>query len=386
MNFIRTTHTWISYLSLGYFGYFQTIWGPMMPLLREELGLNFTIGGLHATFFAVGMVAAGIISVGLTQFMSEKTLFWFGSAGMASGVGLLIIANTVYMTLSAALLMGLFGTLLLIMLQASLAAEHHQFSAKAILEANVSAAIGASLAPLTVGFFVGLAIDWRAALIVGICFWILIFIFGYRRAFPTIPTASEESPRSRLPSAFWLVWFVIVLGVAAEWCVTLWTADFLIQALNFDLSVASLSVAVFAISGILARLLGARLTERFSAPQMLLVTLSLAFLGTSIFWISRHAMTSFIALALIGLGIANLYPLGVAIALQLAPEQRNLASARASLGAAIAILIAPQTLGIAADGITIQNAYAIIPVLVMVAIGLIITLKRVTLSTEKLNL
>ena len=68
-------------------------------------------------------------------------------------------------------------------------------------------------------------------------------------------------------------------------------------------------------------------------------------------------------LAVAGLGIANLYPLGLATNLGLAAASPDTASARVSLGGGLAILTAPLALGALADRTGLRTAYGAVPVM-----------------------
>jgi hypothetical protein len=43
--FIRNRFTWLAYTMLAYIGFTQSMPGPLMPFLRIELSLNYTLGG-----------------------------------------------------------------------------------------------------------------------------------------------------------------------------------------------------------------------------------------------------------------------------------------------------------------------------------------------------
>ena len=43
--FFRNRLTWLAYAMLAYIGFTQSMLGPLMPFLRSELQLNYTLGG-----------------------------------------------------------------------------------------------------------------------------------------------------------------------------------------------------------------------------------------------------------------------------------------------------------------------------------------------------
>ena len=54
--FLRDRFTWLAYLMLAYFAYLQAVLGPLVPFLRDELHLSYTVSGLHLSAFSIGMV------------------------------------------------------------------------------------------------------------------------------------------------------------------------------------------------------------------------------------------------------------------------------------------------------------------------------------------
>jgi fucose permease len=78
---------------------------------------------------------------------------------------------------------------------------------------------------------------------------------------------------------------------------------------------------------------------------------------------------SLTGLFLTGLGIANLYPITLSLALGLAPGRSDTASARATLAVGTAIMLAPLALGALADALGLQAAHAVVPALLALAWG-----------------
>jgi MFS family permease len=69
-----------------------------------------------------------------------------------------------------------------------------------------------------------------------------------------------------------------------------------------------------------------------------------------------------------GIGVANLYPLMVALALGATPGQPNEAGARLTFASGTAILAAPLLLGALADAAGIRLAYAMVPIFILGAL------------------
>ena len=115
-TFHRDRFTWLAYLLLGGFAYLQASLGPLMPFVRSELNLSYTVGGLHLSAFAAGMIGAGLLAAPLARRFGRRALFWGGAAGMSIGALLLLAGTHPSATIGAALVMGFLGTLMLTIL------------------------------------------------------------------------------------------------------------------------------------------------------------------------------------------------------------------------------------------------------------------------------
>ena len=60
--FQRDRLTWVAYVMLAWFAYLQASPGVVVPHLRDELDLSYSVGGLHLAAFAAGSMVAGLAS------------------------------------------------------------------------------------------------------------------------------------------------------------------------------------------------------------------------------------------------------------------------------------------------------------------------------------
>ena len=119
---------------------------------------------------------------------------------------------------------------------------------------------------------------------------------------------------------------------------------------------------------VLGRIAGSRLTHLISVNRLLLLSIALAIAGFASFWLASVLFWTLLGLFVAGLGIANLFPLSLSIASSVVePHQSDTASGRISLGSGLAILTAPQVLGSVADYSSIQSAYGVVAVFLLVA-------------------
>ncbi len=375
MTFTRTPLTWLNYALLAFYAYYQAGLGPLMPFLRDELNLSYTQGGFYPSAFALGMIGAGVGGASLAEWLGRRTILWGGTAVLVVGVLGLLFGPSMWLTLPAVLLMGLSGTLVMVMVQAILADAHGASRATALTEANVAASLSATIPPLAVGGLVMLGLGWRAAYVWPLLVVALLAWWGSKLSIPTPTAVDKTRPAPPMPRTFWFIWVVLVFSVAAEWCVVLWSADYLETVVGFARAQAALLMALFFGAAVVGRLIGSQLTRRYSSEWLLRGALVISLIGFLLFWQAPFTAVRLIGLVISGAGIANLFPLAMSTAVSIDPAQSNRTSALAALGGGIAIFLAPLFLGSLADQWGLQVAMSTVPVLLVVAFSLTIISK-----------
>ena len=372
--FLRNRLTWLAYLMLAYIAVNQTILGPLMPTLRREMNLNYTFGGMLPAASALGLVFSGLVGDWLARYFKRQSLFWGGSVGLVSGVILLSFSHNFELAIVAALAMGFGSSLTQVMIQALLSDEHGEKRAMAFTEANVAASLSATVTPVLIGTLQGLHWNWRLIPILPLFLLILLATFYYRVPVPdNAPLqAGPTTVPANLPFTFWMYWLVLFLVVAVEMAIAVWATDFLANVAGLGATNAALAFSAFPAAMLTGRFLGSRLTQQWSSHVLLLLAIIITMIGFPIFWLARTATLNIVGLFITGLGIANLYPLTLSIAVGLAAQQSNQASARASLAVGTALLAIPLFLGWLADRLGIQNAYSIVIVLAVLALAIVI--------------
>jgi hypothetical protein len=68
-TFVRYRITWLAYGFLAYMTFMPTALGPLMPYMRDELNLSYTLGALHLSVMALGVVISGLTADRLIRFL-----------------------------------------------------------------------------------------------------------------------------------------------------------------------------------------------------------------------------------------------------------------------------------------------------------------------------
>ena len=370
-RFTRDRMTWVSYWMLGYFAYLEAVLGPVMPFLRDDLHLSYGIASLHFSAFAFGGVVTGALGDRVVLWLGRRLVFWGGAAGMALGALLFILSPSAVGTVAAAFLMGVLGSLLLLCIQSSLADRHGAWRAVALTEANVAASIFAILSSLVVGVVAASRLGWRMALILPLAVPLIVAIAGWHTDLGQMrPPEGHGAGPKRIPASFWAIAGVVFLETGVEWCVAYWGAGFLVASGHLSKAAAATALGAFFLAMVIGRFGGSVLMRRIRGSLVLLVSLGLALGAFLLFWLGGSPAWHVAGLFLVGLGVANVYPVSIALATDSVSLHADWASARVGIAAATSILLAPFVLGTLADRTGIERAFAIAIPLLLAALAL----------------
>ncbi|MHB2166935.1 MFS transporter [Alsobacter sp. R-9] len=357
----REPVTFVAYATAGYFTLVLNFIGPSLPHLRAELGLRYAEAALHTSAFAVGMMLCGLFGERIVARMGRRAAVWTGTAGMAVGMTLFAVAPGASVSVAGCFVMGLVGTLQLVVMPAVISERHGASRGIAFAEQNVLAYLGALVAPLAVAAAVG-AGSWRLAALAGWGAAIAMLLMFRGVVFPAAPPAPAAGT-APLPRRYWAFWTLLLLTVATEFCMTVWGPSYLETEVGLPRHLAVLAGAVFPLGMVAGRITGTLLMRRIPEDRFVVPSIALAFVGFMLFWKAPVPPLALAGLLVAGLGVANLYPSGIAQALAAAGPATATAAARASFGSGFAILVAPLALGALADHFGLALAYAVVPLL-----------------------
>jgi len=284
-----------------------------------------------------------------------------------AGVLLIAFSPSVVGTIGGALTMGLFGTLSLMANQAVLSDLHGDQRTIALTESNVVATSASITAPLLIGGLAAAGWGWQSAVILTLpCALLLWAVFRSVQFPPSKPPAADHADDHHLPLAFWMLCVVLFLVASVEWCVIYWGADFLASVVGLERAAAASAMTLFFVAMAGGRLLGSRLARRYAGVTLLLAAIVIALGGFLLFWLAAAPLFSLIGLFVAGLGIANFYPLTVAVATGAAPHLIDRATARLAVAGGAALLLAPLAVGAISDVAGMRWGFGIVAPLLLI--------------------
>jgi MFS family permease len=373
----RTGGTWIAYLALVYFSLILNSLGPVTSLVRMEQGLTYGQAGLLSSSFASGLIVASLIAAPISRRLGPWNTLALAGAGLICGCTLICLAKGFPLVLAGALLAGTLGSCIISEVPLVLAEEHQQRSTTAFTEANALASASAIFSPAAVGLAERLNFGWRAALLTPFLLAITaVFIFVFARPKTAPPNRSVALQTNRLRSAFWLTWCLLFFSVAAEFTIIFWATDYFRQGGSMDGSQAAGVLAIFFVAMCLGRAIGSRLTLLAPPVAIVLFSFAVAFFGSFLYCFALAITARAVGLGLLGLGIANLYPTFLSLAISKAKPNVTRASARTTLASGLAILVFPFVVGGLADQIGLRQAQLLIPSVLLSVLFLFLWLLR----------
>jgi len=106
---------------------------------------------------------------------------------------------------------------------------------------------------------------------------------------------------------------------------------------------------------------------------VLWASLAVTAAGFVLFWLAGQPAAAIAGLFACGLGLANLYPLSLALAMAAAPGHGDAANARTALLGGVIVIAAPYLLGSLADHLGLRPAFTVEPALIGACALLLLT-------------
>ena len=348
--------------------------GPAQPLLRAQQHTSLTVAGLHGTSMGIAAILAGFVNPHLTHRFGRQITSWIGFAFFCFGVLMFVLCPPVQLTLLATLIGG-FGVSTIINTMVTQLSDHFPNDASdAVSQASGISSGGYIIGTLSVGAIASTTLSWRLGLLSVIPLSLLLYFYA-RPHISKEHVPHEDGPeRGAMSVKFWIAWIGFIACISTEFGTTFWAAALVQDRVGSTPAISTLSMLAFGIGMAMGRWYGPHVLRRFSLDSQLKTVLVFQFCGFGIFWSSHVMWVSLITLLMVGIGVSMQFALNSMRLIGLSGGRPDLAIGRSSLAAGIAIAASPFLLGVFGDQFGISRAYLMVPVLILIGLGTIITI------------
>lgn len=335
-------------------------WAPLVPFAKARLALDEARLGLILLALGGGsMLAMPLAGAAIHKWSSRPVLI---VSALLTAAVLPLLANPLSPAFLAAMLL-VFG--------AALGAMDVAMNAQAI---SVQHAAGRPImsgfhALFSIGGLVGAAavsLLLRAGLgltsaVGAIAAGLIALTLAEQRYFLAGHGESDGATFTIVPSRrVLLIGGLCFIAFLAEGAVLDWSAVFLRELRQVDVSMAGIGYAAFSVAMAAGRLTGDRLTHRFGADRMLLVGSALAsagFVAAAVLPWAGGTLAGFVA---VGLGASNIVPVLFSAAGHVRGVPPGIALATVTTIAYAGLLVGPALIGFVADATSLPAAFLLV--------------------------
>jgi MFS family permease len=375
---------------IAVFGHFFVLgaatatWSARLPAIKEALHLSD--GGLGLTLFAV---PAGSV---LTLMLSGRIVDRFGAARVERIAGLLVAAALVLIGLgpqtrnlpvlvAALACFGAVAGLLDVSMNTCAARLEVAYGRPIMSSLHAGYSIAGLAGAGIGGIFAALALGPLPTFAsVAVPLAVFVLLAGRWVVLPPVPAEAVrpgDPPRQspgQIAAIIWVLGLLALAGQLGEGSAGDWSAVYLHANLGTSAGVAAAGLAAFSVTMAAGRLAGDRLAARFGSVALVRASGLVAGLGLAAGLLIGTPAAGIAGFALLGVGLAGIFPQIVSSAARLDPARAGRNIGRIAAVAYTGLLTGPVAIGAAASGVGLRDALLIpaaLAVLVAAAAGLL---------------
>lgn len=361
--FSRTTTTWLLYVVMGCLGFLLNGLGAILQPLQRALDVSQAWVSFYPTLFAAGLLVVGLVGAPVTRLLGRDVALRCAMVLFAAGAIAVCLPQREVSIIGAAVA-GAGGALLIQIVPTALATAHPNAAPIAIGEANALSSVASVAAPLAVAAGLATGLGWQFGYLIPVPFLLaaVVLLRLPRRAGPGGSATLDHGARG----GFLGRWFDVLLAVSVEFCMVFWSAVALQQWTGVDQGTGIALSAMFLVGMAAGRTVSSPVLRYLRTDRNALIAACVtALLGFALFWSGPTPVLAVTGLLVTGLGIALLYPIGIARAIAARPGDPDGASSRCALASGLAIGGAPLLLAQLALLLELRVAYLLAPALLL---------------------
>jgi predicted MFS family arabinose efflux permease len=338
-------------------------WAPMVPFAKDRLGLDeAALGFILLAFGGGSTVAMPLAGVAIHHWGSRRVVVCAALGTCAALPFLTVPVNPVMLAVTLFAFGAALGALDVAMNAQAIAVQHT--TGRPIMSSfhalfSIGGIAGAALVSALLRG--GLSLLYGAAVIALVMTGLALV---EQRRLLNDSTGADGGTFTIVPKAAVLflgaLCFMSFLG---EGAVLDWSAVFLRDHRQVDVSLAGFGYAVFSIAMSICRLTGDAMTHRWGPRRMLRIGGALACVGFLIVALVPSALASLAGFAIVGIGAANIVPVLFSGAGRVPGVPPGIALATVTTIAYAGLLLGPALIGFLADATSLPLALALVAAL-----------------------
>jgi hypothetical protein len=363
-----------AYLDATSMGYAISGVGAVTALIGTTLALSESEAGLHAVGLAVGLLGAGLVTDRLDRYIGTARVHVGALVLLALAVLALAWAPALIVTVVGAAGVGLGFGIMFSHVNQTLAAGGGSSARVRLARATLIAQVSSLTVPVVIWIGEEAGFGWGFVAVPVLATIGLSLIFTRGRVYRPIPTGPDAGS---LPRAYWTAWLFVLIVNAFEWTIIFWASTLVEQQTNVLLRDATLVISMFFGGMVIARsVLSLPAVGRREPIRLIRAGLAMLVVGSVVVWASTNFAISLIGFLAMGIGSGVQFPLGIALTLDTAPLQPQLASSRLALASGLGILVMPLILGVVAEASSVSVGWLVVPLMCLTGLALTVPVGR----------
>jgi MFS family permease len=349
-----------------------------IPAVLRQTGMSSETFGLALTGMSIATVTAMALGGRVARIASNRAILMALLPLIALALVLVMTTTSSALLLAALIFYGAVLGLTDCIMNAEASAIEHDlqrpvFTAfHAVLSLMI--AFSAILSSLLTNLYGSLASCILPATVLAIAGW---STYRHMAARP-LPRASFKGSAGIGSLPLVLIGLAAGFANAAEMSAVFWSAELLHEMAPQLAAISGLGVAFFSICAASVRFPGDALRARFGDMRLVLASLATAIIGFISLWLSPSFVFSVLAFALVGLGLAIIYPCLFNLAARQVPHDRAGGIGFASMIAGGPRILAPYFFGWLSGTFSISAAFGACAIITFVSLLIVLVLSRQT--------
>ena len=365
------------------FGAIVGTFSGSVPQMMAGANLTNTSYGLAITLMTATTVASMAISGSLAARFSHRTLLLILlPLAWVIYTGMLVAQSSLFFFIAAALAGGVLGSIDVIMnaeggaIEVDLKRPVYTAFHGSVSLSVACFAIVSSILSTEIGTWASMA----AAGIIVIIAMVMVQKYLPARVLPVKKSVVGGVRHFTKPLI--LIGIAAGLVIACEICALFWSSKLLADTAPQLAAISGIGAAFFGLCNASVRFFGDRLRARFGEINLMISTMSVAIIGFAGLGLSTGFAANVFFFALTGFGLSLLCPCLFAMSSRETPQNRAAGLSISMLVAGVPRIIAPSAFGVMAQNYSTSAAFGACAFVLVVAIIVIFTLSRQTVSIQ----